>query len=138
MQAPLSSSHIRQTRVQIWLPLILSILIILAGAVFAVLATGSKTGGVTVAKWSYLSTIFMLIPVFLFGFILLVIIAGLAYGVIRISQVLPFYGLLAQNLVVKFQYYVTMVSNKTVSPLLHIKGWNAGLRKLFGKRSKVS
>ena len=77
-------NHRRQFWLQIFLPMILAILLIVALAILTGLATFG--GGGDSARWAAISTIWLVIPVMFFGLLVFAILAGLVYPALHFQS----------------------------------------------------
>ena len=109
----------------------LAILIIIAVAVITGTAAFSGTGDSP--RWAAVSTIWLVIPVMIFGLIFFAILAGLIYLLARALKVMPPYSF-------KAQYYVNRASSETkrfsdmaTKPVLFLEGLTASLKAFFGR-----
>ena len=118
--------HRKQTFWQIWVPLCLSILVILFLAVLAAVSAGTSASP-TVTKWAHLSAIYMITPVLIAGFVMLAIIGLVIYGMARLLDILPVYTRMIQGFFRQIAIAIRAWSDKTVQPVLAIKSWWAGL-----------
>jgi sterol desaturase/sphingolipid hydroxylase (fatty acid hydroxylase superfamily) len=126
--------HRKQTFWQIWVPLSLSILVILFLAVLAAVSAGTSASP-TVTKWSYLSTIYLVTPILIGGFVVLAILGAIVYGMAKLLEILPIYTRIVQGFFRKMGGVIRKWSDKTVQPVLAIKSWWAGFeaaRKRIG------
>jgi len=123
--------HRKQMMNQIVLPVILSVLVMIALVVLVSLATFRTDGDV--GRWAAISTIWIVIPVMLMGLIVLVILIGLIYLMARGLQVIPTYTGLAQDYVTKAHWYITRSAHMLVRPFLVTEGWSASIKKFFRK-----
>jgi len=117
--------HRKQTFWQIWVPLCLSILVILFLAVLAAVSAGTSAGP-TVTKWSHLSTIYLVTPILIGGFVILAIAGAFIYGMARLLDILPVYTRRVQGFFRQMVVLIHKWSDKTVQPVLAIKSWWAG------------
>jgi hypothetical protein len=118
--------HRKQTFWQIWVPLCLSILVVLFLAVLAAISAGSTGAGDIVTKWSHLSTIYIISPAMIAGFILLVVFGGVIYGMARLLDILPVYTRMVQGFFRLLAVKMRIWSDKTAQPVLAFKSWWAG------------
>jgi hypothetical protein len=81
-----------------------------------------------VTKLSHLSTIYIVTPVLIIGFIFLTALVALIYGFTRLIAILPVYTRLVQDYFFKAAVFIRVWSNKAVAPLLSIKAGLAGIR----------
>jgi len=108
---------------QIWLPLIVCIALVLFLAVIT--SISARTEFVT--KWSHFSTIYIIIPALVIGFIFLALLVAMVYGFARLIGILPVYTRLVQNYFFKAAVFIRLWSNKAVAPVLSIKAGLAGI-----------
>jgi predicted PurR-regulated permease PerM len=113
--------HRRQVRQQIILPFIIAILLIAALAVLVGIATFSWGGDV--ARWAQISTIWLVIPLMIFGLIILALFAGIVYGLAELLKVTPRYTGIAQNYVIAFKYRIQYYADQIIEPVLTFKSW---------------
>ena len=117
--------HRKQTFWQIWVPLCLSILVILFLAVLAVVSAETYASS-TVTNWSHLSLIYMITPALIAGFVVLAVLGLVIYGLARLLDILPVYSRMVQGFFRQTAVFIRMWSDKTAQPVLAIKGWWAG------------
>jgi uncharacterized membrane protein len=123
--------HRRQFWLQILLPMLVSVLLVLAVAILTGLAAFSESGDAP--RWAAISTIWLVIPVMIFGLIFLALLVGLIYLLAQALQALPPYTS-------KVQYYVNRgaseakrFSDMATKPVLFLEGINASLKAIFGR-----
>lgn len=133
-QPPSTQNHHRQTLRQIWLPLAGAILIVVIVAVFA--TVGSANNARNGLHWANISLIFMIIPTMLIGLIYLIILAALAFGVIKLRDILPLYAYQAQAFLYRVAIAIRHWADRSTQPIMTVKswssGWNAVKSSLFG------
>ena len=125
--------HRKQIFWQIWVPLCVSILVILFLAVLT--SVSATTNNPTVTKWSNLSLIYMITPVLIVGFVFLAVLGGIVYGLARLLDILPVYTRIVQGFFRQMVVFFRTWSDKTIQPILAIKSWWAGFEsalKHFG------
>ena len=127
---PSYQNHRRQFWLQIFLPMILVVLLIIAvGAITGVAAFGENSAS---PRWAAISTVWLVIPVMFFGLIFLIILAGLVYLLVRTLQVLPPYTSKAQYYVKRAASETMRFSDKATEPVLFLEGIKASLKAIFG------
>jgi len=126
---PSYKNHRRQFWLQIFLPVILAVLLIIAIAVISGVAAFGENGAAP--RWAAISTIWLVIPVMFFGLIFLAILFGLVYLMIRALQVLPPYTSKAQYYVNRGASEVKRFSDMAAKPVLFIEGIIASLKAVF-------
>ena len=122
--------HRIQTFWQIWVPLCFSILVILFLAVLAAVSAGTSASP-TMEKWSHLSTIYLVTPILIVGFVILAIVGLVIYGMSRLLEIMPVYTRMAQAFFRQVAALIRAWSDRTVAPVLAIKSWWAGLETAF-------
>lgn len=117
--------HRKQTFWQIWVPLCLSILVILFLAVLAAVSAETSASSI-VTNWSHLSLIYMITPALIPGFVVLAVLGLVIYGLARLLDILPVYSRMVQGFFRQMAVFIRMWSDKTAQPVLAIKSWWAG------------
>ena len=125
-------NHRRQFWVQIFLPMILAVLLIIVIAVLTGIAAFGENG--EAPRWAAISTIWLVIPVMIFGLLILAILVGLIYLLAQALKTSPPYT-------AKAQYYVNRATSETkrfsdmaTKPVLFLEGIIASLKALFGRK----
>lgn len=115
------NQHRRQRVTQIYLPVIVSTLLMFA--LIALIISSTFTQGGDVGRWAAISTIWIVIPVMLAGLILLAVLIGLIYLMARALGGLPYYSGIAQDYVYKAQGYITRGAALVVKPVRTLNHW---------------
>ena len=126
---PSYQNHRRQFWLQIFLPMILAVLLIIAIAVISGIAAFGENGDAS--RWAAISTIWLVIPVMFFGLIFLAILLGLVYLMVRALQGLPPYTSKAQYYVNRGTSEVKRFSDMAAKPVLFIEGIIASLKAII-------
>ena len=126
---PSYQNHRRQFWIQIFLPMILAVLVIIAVAVISGVAAFGENGDAP--RWAAISTIWLVIPVMFFGLIFLAILAGLVYLMIQTLNVLPPYTSTAQHYVNRVSSEIKRFSDMAAKPVLFLEGIIASLKAIF-------
>lgn len=125
--------HRRQTIWQIWVPLGVFILLILAMAVGVVLAAAGASP--ELGRWSSMSLIMLIIPTMFAAVIVLVIFAGLVFLMAKLLHVLPAYTQMAQAYAHLLSVIVRVNADRLASPAIKARsawaGWETLRRRLF-------
>ena len=111
--------------------MILAVLLIIAVAVLTGIAAFGEGGDSP--RWAAVSTIWLVIPVMVFGLIFLAILAGLIYLLARGLQVMPPYTSKAQYYVNRGASEAKRFSDMAAKPVLFIEGIRASVRAFFGR-----
>ncbi len=123
-------AHRRQAFWQIYLPLIVFTILVIATIVLAVIASNEQ-----VSKWADISLIFV-ISITMVAF--LVVIVGLAFSVVytrRLLRATPYFFFNAQRFIYLVEIRVKRVSNVAVEPILKINSFFAGAGALRRKQN---
>ena len=118
--------HRRDVRLQIILPLVIGILLVL---VLAVLVTLGSTA--QVSQWADVSLIWIIAPMLVVALIFLAILGGIAYGLAKLLQVLPFYTRQVQDFFLLVRDRASDVTAKMVAPILNYESKKASQRALW-------
>ena len=127
------TTHRKDTFWQIWLPLIVSVLLILALAVVIVVSTVRDTSGDFNTKWSSISLVYLSLPTLLLALIVLILLAGLIYLLVRLYQWIPGFSLRVTDFMNQVSYYARLVCDKSVSPIVFVRSKYAGLNAILKK-----
>lgn len=124
--------HRKQRTTQILLPIILVTILFLASVVLVNIATFANNGDV--GRWAAISTMWIAIPVCLMGFVFLLLLGGLVYGMGRLLGIAPRYTNKAQNFVHKLAIRIRRVVDMTVKPIFAVNGFGATIKALLGRK----
>ena len=125
-------NHRRQFWLQIFLPMILAILLIIAVAVITGLAAFGANDRSPI--WAAISTIWLVIPVMFFGLLVFAILAGLVYLLAQALRAIPPYTSKAQYYVNRGASEAKRFSDMAAQPVLLFEGIKASLKTIFGLR----
>ena len=128
---PSYKKHRRQFWTQIFLPMTLVVLIITAVAVLTGIATFGEGGDSP--RWAAISTIWLVIPVMIFGLFFFVILVGLIYLLARGLKGMPPYSSKAQYYVRRATSQVKRFSDMAAKPVLFLEGILASLKAILGR-----
>jgi FtsH-binding integral membrane protein len=123
-------NHRRQFWLQIFLPMILAILLIIAVAVITGLAAFGANDRSPI--WAAISTIWLVIPVMFFGLLVFAILAGLVYLLAQALRAIPPYTSKAQYYVNRGASEAKRFSDMAAQPVLLFEGIKASLKTIFG------
>lgn len=128
--------HRKQIFWQVWIPLIVTLLLILALMVGVVASAATGTGDV--GRWQAVSLIFLIMPALVGGFVFLAVLGLACYAIFWLLKNLPAYAHLAQAYIHYFSVLVRHYADKALTPILVIRirqtEWQAfwrGLRAMF-------
>jgi hypothetical protein len=123
-------AHRREVLLQITLPLVIGVVLIL---LLAILTVVTATSGGSVAQAADASLIFLIIPLMIVTLLFTIIFGAVAYGIIKLNEVLPIYTRQAQDAFELVRQQVQMGSDKAVEPILKIRSFFASLGALKRK-----
>ena len=128
---PSYKNHRRQFWTQIFLPMLLAVLLIIAVAVLTGAAAFGENGDSP--RWAAISTIWLVIPVMIFSLLFIAILAGFIYLLARALKVMPPYSSKAQYYVNRAASEIKRFSDMAAKPVLFLEGIIASLKALFGR-----
>jgi len=124
--------HRRQLALQIILPVVLFAILIVALMVLVNIAT-FRDGG-DVGRWAAISTIWIVIPIMIAGFIFLALLTGIIYLLKRLLQITPLYTGQAQDLVHKIAIRIRRAADASVKPVIFLDSIGAMIKRLLGRK----
>jgi hypothetical protein len=130
-QNPSYRKHKKQRFWQIFLPIGLGVVVILALAALIILtaAGGSEAG--EISTWADTSLIWLILPVLLFAFIAAMVLFVLIYFVGRVMRVLPPYTSIVQHYCRLIAKKTRTVSDKLVTPMIATQSVKARVQAFF-------
>lgn len=129
--------HLQQFYLQILLPVVLFAILMLALGTLASMG-GPQDGIDHTAVWAHISTIFMVVIVFISGLVTLAILILVIYALVWLLSKLPEYSFIAQLYLQLFGSRIQTLAGKTSSPFIAIRSAWAGVRSIFGHRPSQS
>lgn len=123
--------HRKQVMWQIIFPVVFSSLLCLSLIVVINIAT-FRNGG-DVARWAAISTIWIVIPIMIGMLLLLALLGGMIYLLVRLLNVAPTYTGLAQDYVYKAEGYIKRGLDAVVNRVIAVQGVFASVRRFFQK-----
>ena len=124
--------HRKQLMWQIILPIVLTVILIIAAIVLINIAT-FRDGG-DVARWAAVSTIWIVVPIMIGMLIFTVVLGGLVYLLARLLNITPTYTGMAQDYVRKAAVYIKKGADAMVRPIIGLEGIKASIDAFFGKK----
>lgn len=137
LRATVSPQHRRQSLWQIWIPLAITVAVILALAIWVSLLTfrNAQVG----SEWADISTIFLVALYFVPALLILALLAAGIFVLARMLRVVPYYALRVTTFIYHLEGSIIQFANSGAKPIITlISGW-AGLRTLLkdlGLRSR--
>jgi predicted PurR-regulated permease PerM len=124
--------HRRQRTSQIILPIILAAILFIALVVLVIFATANGTGDV--GRWAAISTMWIVIPTCIMGFVLLALLGGMVYLMGRLLGVAPTYTGKAQDFIHKLAIRIRRAADMTVKPVFSVNGFGATIKAILGRK----
>jgi hypothetical protein len=112
--------------------MVLAALVFIAVVVLLILATANGTGDI--ARMAAISTMWILIPIFIMGFVFLALLAGLIYLFVRLLGIAPVYTGKAQDFVHKLAIRIRRAADMTVRPIISVNSVGATVKALLGRK----
>lgn len=122
------AAHKREVFWQITVPLV--VIVFLCAGMSGLVIWSAAVSNPNISRWADVSFIWLTPPVILGLLITLVLVGGLAFGIIKLVQVLPPYARIVQDFFVKVLVKTRQISDQLVAPLIQTKGLAAGAREL--------
>jgi len=122
------AKHRHEVRVQIMLPLVIGLIIFIILAVLVGFGSYAQ-----VSQWADVAVIWLVGPMLIVTLLFLVILGGLAYGLIRLLVLLPGLMSKAQDFFKRINQGLTGFMDKLVEPFLRYEGKKAYWGSLTNK-----
>jgi hypothetical protein len=127
------AEHKRQMLLQVWIPLAVGTLLILAVMVLTVL--GAVYGSSQIERWGNLSAVYIIIPSLFSSLITLALLIALIKGLATLIQKFPGWMYLLQALFARIYALVYQAANRVAAPVVSVGGVVEGLK---AARKKIS
>ena len=124
-----AASHRRQMTWQVWVPLIASILIVLALLTLTVI--GAFGGSSEVARWSNISAIWIIAPLLLVGLIFFALAAAMVFGMAKLLNKVPDWMLRLQLLMEQLTLAFRRMADASTMPVMVTSGYKARAAALW-------
>ena len=132
---PVHESYKRHRKQIIWqiiLPMVLTAILFIAFVVLINIATFRDNGDV--GRWAAVSTIWISIPIIIVSLLLLAILVGIVYLLIRLLQITPIYTGKAQDVAYKVAGYVRRAADAAAKPFIFLDSIGASIKTLLGRK----
>ncbi len=124
-----TADHRRQMRLQVWLPLVITLLVVLALAALTIF--GAVQGSPQVERWGAISAILVIIPVLIWGIVFLVITGAVLYGVSILLKKMPDWMLKLQLQMMRLSLGVRRAANVITQPVIKTNTFSARVSRLW-------
>jgi uncharacterized membrane protein SirB2 len=128
--------HRREVFWQITVPLVVGILVLLAGVGAIVFFTIQPV--TDVGRWASVSLIWLILPSLIIALLFLALLAGLIYLVSFMSHRIPHYTLIIQLYVQQAKDKIGQLLNLSTEPILRINSLWAAIRYATERRKKAT
>ena len=132
---PVHESYKKHRKEIIWqiiLPMVLTAILFIALVVLINIATFRDNGDV--GRWAAVSTIWISIPIIIVSLLLLAILVGIVYLLIRLLQITPIYTGKAQDVAYKVAGYVRRAADAAAKPFIFLDSIGASIKVLLGRK----
>lgn len=123
--------HRRQVRIQIWLPLILTLLVVFGLAGLAIF--GTVQGSDQVNRWGNISAVLLILPNLLTSLIGIVLVYYLSRGVAYLLRKMPAWMVRWQALMARISAYLRRFTDQIVRPVIQVNSFEAGMKAVGRK-----
>jgi hypothetical protein len=121
-----AAEHQRQIRLQVWLPLGVGILLVLALAGLTIF--GAVKGSSEVNRWGSLSAIYVMIPTLISSLLTVAVLVLIIRGLSKLKAKLPGWMYILQGLFARIAGYARLYADKIASPVFAVGGFTSGLK----------
>jgi hypothetical protein len=126
-----SARHRKQRLWQIWVPLIASMIIVLALVIWSIV--GAVQGSSQIERFGNLAAVWVIMPVLFSGFIMLVLVAGVAFGVIWLHRKMPGWMLKAQLFMLRVALTTRRAADRATQPVFAVNSVSSRAGTLWNK-----
>ena len=132
---PVHESYTKHRKEIIWqiiLPMVLTAILFIGLVVLINVATFRDNGDV--GRWAAVSTIWISIPIIIVSLLLLAILVGIVYLLIRLLQITPIYTGKAQDVAYKVAGYARRAADAAAKPFIFLDSIGASIKALLGRK----
>jgi hypothetical protein len=126
-----AANHRRQMLWQVWVPLGITIFLVLACMIWTVFA--AVQGSPEIARWGNISAVWVILPWLVVGALIVGIVGGSSYGMFRLLNKMPEWLLIAQLFMVHFALVVRRFADYATKPIVATNTFTARVSTLWGK-----
>lgn len=128
-QLEFHEQHKREVIWQIWLPVGLGSIAMLALGLLAALSL--QTGADASMRWGHVATIWLILPIFVIGIIFFGFLAGLIFAVVKLTNILPGYAAIVQMYTRIVSQKISTLADKSVQPVIKANSIQAAIRRFW-------
>jgi hypothetical protein len=125
------ADHRRQMLWQVWLPLGISIFIVLVLIILTV--AGAAQDSPQISRWGNISAILVIIPVLFIGMLLSVIVLALVFGMTKLLKNMPGWMLSLQLRLVHISLVIRRIADSITKPIMTVNTSTARIRRLWNR-----
>jgi len=118
-------THRRQAFWQIYFPLVVFLALVLAGAVFVILAPAGQS-----SRYAAIALIYMIVILMVFVLLFILFASASIFAVRQVLRISPFYIFQAQEFFHKVNRRIKLLSDQSVEPVLRVQSAAEGMRAL--------
>jgi hypothetical protein len=133
---PSYQQHRKQVWTQILLPILCAVLVFVVVIILTYLATFRNNGDV--GRWAAISTIWLILPVIIAGFILLILLSALIYLMVRVLNLIPPYSFQVQQFIYRIESGVKHFAEMFRKPVLALQDITRLVRTYMDKAGKTN
>ncbi len=126
-----TARHRRQMLTQVWAPLAVSMIIVLALAIWSIV--GAIQGSSQIERWGNLSAVWVIMPVLFSSIIMLVLVAGVAFGVTWLLKRMPGWMLKAQLFMLRLALTTRRAADQATKPVVAVNTFSARASTLWNR-----
>jgi len=130
-ERPSYRQHKQQSFWQILLPVLVSLLAVLAGLAYLIVITNGGDPVGKLSTWADTSLIWLLLPVLGLGLVAVLLLGMMIYLLARLLKILPTYTAIVQHYFNMAAAWVKVMSFRVLNPVLKAKGYQAGAGQFF-------
>ncbi len=123
--------HHRQMFWQVWMPIIVSSLLVLALGTLAII--GAIQGSPVVEHWGAIAAILVILPVLLAGVIILAVVGGIVYGLALLLKNMPNWMLRLQLLMIRVALAFRRAADTATQPVFKVNTFTARAATLWDR-----
>jgi hypothetical protein len=114
---------------QIWLPIGIGALALISLGILAGLSLQSGTD--SAARWANIAVMWLILPVFALGLLVIFLFLGLNFGVFKLTQILPNYSEIVQMYAQRIFRIIETAANKSVRPIVVFRSNKNAVKRFF-------
>ncbi len=126
LEIPTSEAHQKQTLWQIWVPLGVTVAVMIGLAIWVAVASANSI--LVADNWMALSVAYLVLIYLVIGLVVLAVIAGGIWLAVKLLKWTPYYSLRAMTLLYRIQGYLLQFSNSGAKIIITIASAWAGLK----------